>query len=276
MKIAYFLAICLFLLTKQSVLSNPLNNKWLKNEIVDSVYYDIYIPPNFQNKCLLVFPGWNYSRKSWIKNTKLIHFSNQFGYALILPEMGKTLYESSYFPETYLKWHSIPGGVFIKKVFIPHIQKKHNLLTPKQFNALLGLSTGGRGVVLTALENPGLFSAAASLSGDYAQELYPKDNLITAIYGRYSEFPDRWHNIDNPMYRAQEWKISLYLAHGLKDKVVPEIQSSTFYKKLKNLHKNNIKIIYNVVPHGKHNYQFWNGELKPIFSFFESIQAGSL
>ncbi|ACK70111.1 esterase-like protein [Gloeothece citriformis PCC 7424] len=247
---------------------------WNQNLSVDNVEYDLYIPPNYESKsnrilpCLLVLPGWNFKRTSWIENSRLVEYADQYGYGLILPEMGKTLYESRYYPQTTLKWHSLPGGQFMK-VFIREIQQRHNLLKPGQHNTLLGLSTGGRGVALIALENPDLFVAGASLSGDFSQENMKNDRLMTAVYGAYKQFPERWKGQDNPQARIAEWKMPLYLAHGMRDNIVPESQSRLFYNALKQYHQDNLRIVYHPVAGAGHDYQFWGGELESVFQFFE-------
>jgi S-formylglutathione hydrolase FrmB len=242
---------------------------WNKNLMVDDVPYDLYIPKDYKNRVVVVLPGWNFSRTSWIENAPLIQYAEQYGYALILPEMLQTLYESSYYPETNLKWNSMPGGKFIQDRFIPTIQQRHNLLKPGQNNTLLGLSTGGRGVALIALENPDLFVAGASLSGDFSQENTPEDRLMTAVYGSFSQFPERWQGRDNPMARATEWKMPLYLAHGTVDDIVPESQSRLFYQAL--IRNNNPALIveYHPVEGAGHDYQFWGGQLPVVFNFFE-------
>jgi S-formylglutathione hydrolase FrmB len=256
------------------------NSGWNKNLKVDDVLYDLYIPPSYNNNsthilpCLLVLPGWNFTRTSWVENSKLVEYANKYGYALILPEMGKTLYENSYYPETQLKWNQIPGGKFIKERFIPKIQKKHNLLKPGQHNTLLGLSTGGRGVALIALENPDLFVAGASLSGDFSQENTPKDRLMTAVYGSFNVFPERWQGKDNPQARVSEWKMPLYLAHGTVDNVVPESQSRLFYEALVKFHGKKILVEYRAVKGAEHNYKFWGGQLEDVFKFLDKVDSG--
>ncbi len=259
---------------KVSTKVSNVKNGWNKNLKIDDVYYDIYIPSNYGKDssrilpCLLVLPGWNYSRTSWIKNTNLLNTADKYGYALILPEMSKTIYESSYYPETKMKWNKVPGGKFIKERFIPEIQKRHNLLKQGQHNTLLGLSTGGRGVVLIALENPDLFVAAASLSGDFSQENTPNDRLMTSMYGSYQKFPQRWIGRDNPQARVEEWKIPLYLAHGTKDKIVPESQSRLFYNALIKIQAGKDLVEYQAVQGAGHDYKFWGGELEKVFIFF--------
>ena len=258
----------------QMIINNG-SEGWNKNLLVDDVPYDLYIPPNYNQTSkhsfpsLLVLPGWDYKRTSWIDNTNLVKYADQYGYALILPEMGKTLYESEYYPETKMKWNSIPGGKFIKERFIPEIQKRHNLLKPGQHNTTLGLSTGGRGVVLIALENPGLFVAGASLSGDFSQDNMPSDRLMTSVYGAFAQFPDRWKGRDNPQKRVDEWKMPLYLAHGTGDRIVPESQSRLFYDALVRHHNGNILVQYNAVQGAGHDYQFWGGQLENVFEFID-------
>jgi len=254
------------------------NVGWNNNLTVDGIAYDLYIPPNYRDRAiaglrrtLLVLPGWNYPRTSWVENSPLVEYANRYGYALILPEMLKTLYESSYYPETELKWHSVPGGKFIKEQFIPAIQTKHHLLIPGDNNFLLGLSTGGRGVALIALENPDLFVAGASLSGDFSQENTPSDRLMTLVYGSFADFPSRWQGQDNPQARVAEWKMPLYLAHGTDDDIVPESQSCLFYQALKNQLDNQVLIEYHAISGAGHNYQFWGGQLPNVFEFFENI-----
>jgi S-formylglutathione hydrolase FrmB len=254
------------------------NVGWNNNLKVDGIAYDLYIPPNYRDRAiaglrrtLLVLPGWNYPRTSWVENSPLVEYANKYGYALILPEMLKTLYESSYYPETELKWHSVPGGKFIKEQLIPAIQTKHHLLIPGDNNFLLGLSTGGRGVALIALENPDLFVAGASLSGDFSQENTPSDRLMTLVYGSFADFPSRWQGQDNPQARASEWKMPLYLAHGTDDDIVPESQSCLFYQALKNQLDNQVLIEYHAISGAGHNYQFWGGQLPNVFEFFENI-----
>ncbi len=246
------------------------NPGWQKNLMVDDVPYDLYIPKNYRDRSILVLPGWNFPRTSWIENSDLVTKADQYGYALILPEMLQTLYESSYYPETNLKWNQVPGGKFMKERFIPTIQTRHHLLTPGSNNTLLGLSTGGRGVALVALENPGLFVAGASLSGDFSQENTPDDRLMTGVYGSYESFRERWLGRDNPMSRVSEWTIPLYLAHGIADDIVPESQSRLFYQALIKSHSG-LQVEYHPVPDAGHNYTFWSGQLPAVFNFFDKI-----
>lgn len=257
--------------SKQQLQVKDADTGWNKNLRVEDVPYDLYLPRNYRERVIVVLPGWNFPRSSWVENSPLIEYAEKYGYALLLPEMLTTLYESAYYPETQMKWNRIPGGEFIKNHFIPEIQKRHNLLLPNQNNNLLGLSTGGRGVALIALENPGLFVAGASLSGDFSQENTPDDRLMTAVYGSFYQFPWRWKGRDNPMARVSEWKMPIYLAHGTADEIVPEEQSRLFYEALVRSLDNKIIIEYHAVVGAKHDYNFWGGQLPAVFEFFEKV-----
>lgn len=229
---------------------------------------DIIISDSNCAKNILVLPGWNFSRKRWIQETSLHNEALKRGYNLIMPEMAVTIYESAYFPQTTRKWSKTPGSEWMKNILIPEMQKR-GLLLSHQFNAVMGLSTGGRGAILVALYNKGVFKAAASLSGDFDQTRMPHDKLMTAIYGPYQQYKERWQTLDNPYYMLPQWDIPLYLGHGTKDTVVPFSQTKTFYEALKIA-----KPTLNVVFHScacAHDFTYWDSEVVPILEFFDTI-----
>ncbi len=233
---------------------------------------DIIISDSTCKKNILVLPGWNFSRKRWIEETSLRNEAAKRGYNLILPEMTVTIYESHYYPETKRKWAKTPGSQWLKEILIPDLQKR-GLLLHNQFNVVMGLSTGGRGAVLTALYNRGIFKAAASLSGDYRQELMPKDKLMTAVYGPYPKFKDRWEKVDNPYYAISQWDIPLYLGHGTHDTVTPFEQTKMFYDALIKA-KPSISITFHECACG-HDFTYWNSEVVPVLTFFDEVYKKS-
>jgi len=258
--------------TNHPVRPSNLQSGWNRNLNIGGVPYDIYVPTNFRSRALLLLPGWNFPKTGWIDNTRIVAFAEKFGYALAAPEMLRTVYESEYFPETTLKWNPVPGGRFIKEIFLPELRKRHGLFNAGQNNAILGLSTGGRGVALVSLENPGIFRAAAALSGDFSQENMPGDNLMRALYGPIPSFRARWTGRDNPMSRVAEWQIPLYLSHGRSDTVVPEAQSRLFYEALKK-QGSSLRVVYDAVENQGHDYRFWDGRLDAVFNFFEEAMT---
>ena len=234
---------------------------------------DLYIPQSKKNNGdILVLPGWKFSRTRWHKETELLAFAEKYGYRCVFPEMNTSCYESNWFPETRLKWSAMPGGKWIREILIPYMRKNHGIFNEGAYNCLLGLSTGGRGVALVSLQNPGLFKAGAALSGDFNQTAMPNDNLMTALYGKISDFRERWRTTDNPFEAAKEgkWKMPVYIGHGEKDTVVPFSQSANFYKLLAEKYPN-IKTVFHASASG-HDFAYWNSELPAVFDFFEDTR----
>lgn len=221
--------------------------------------------PKIVHGNILVLPGWKFNRKQWLQKTQIVALAKKYHLRLICPEMNTSLYASKYFPNTKLKWSATPGLQWIVKILIPQMQKNKVFLI-KQNNYILGLSTGGRGVAQIGLALPQLWNAAAALSGDFDQSTMPKDKLMKALYGRYSKFSDRWKTFDNPYYKARDWKIPLYLAHGKRDTVVPFSQSKNFYEALKDSAVYS-QIVFTKTQDG-HNYKFWNAQVVPAIQFF--------
>lgn len=219
---------------------------------------------------LLVLPGWNFSRREWQAKSPLLAEAAARGLRCVFPEMKVTLYESRYYPETTMKWATLPGGQWIKTVLLPELQKK-GIFTPEGDNYVLGLSTGGRGAVLLCLQNPGVFKAAAALSGDFNQTAMPADRLMKALYGPYESFSRRWHDDDNPFSQVLLWNTPLYLGHGQADDVVPFSQSETWYRALKKNHPR-LRLIFNKPEKAGHDFHYWSSEVGPVLDFFISIE----
>lgn len=246
-----------------------------RHESVNSktIPVDIYIPGAKEiNGTILVLPGWNFSRERWHKETEILKYADKTGYRAVFPEMGVSCYESEYFPETARRWSFMPGGKWIREILIPELRKKYGILKSGDKNFLLGLSTGGRGVLLVSLQNQGLFIAGATLSGDSNQFLMPEDRLMAGQYGPYEKFKDRWLTVDNPEEAAKngKWKMPLYIGHGKADKVSPFDQSRSLYYTLKNKYPD-LKVIFNEPENEGHDFKYWGSEIKPVFEFFSSF-----
>ena len=218
---------------------------------------------------LLLLPGWNFNRKLWCDSTSLCKIAMEKGYRLIMPEMGKSIYASNYFPETRKDWKKYPTLIWVTDTLIPYLQLKGNIFNSKN-NFIIGNSTGGRGAILIAIKTGSLFIGGASLSGDFDQTKMIKDNLMKGVYGEYFKFKSRWEAIDNPMEQRNHLKTSFYFAHGTKDKVVPYAQTKMLYDSLIKL-KPHLSFILKSPPMG-HNFKFWNSQLDSIFIFFQNIQ----
>jgi S-formylglutathione hydrolase FrmB len=234
---------------------------------IESFEVEIRIPKSEVRGDLLVLPGWGFSRTRWCEETELCEKALSMGLRVILPEMGKSVYQGSNYPETRKDWSTYPTRTWVNKRMLPELQSL-GILTENKNNFIMGLSTGARGVILICLDHPGLFSAASALSGDLDQTLMKEDNLMKGVYGNYSGFKDRWEGDDNPTKRIADWNTPVYLGHGKHDKVVPCEQTKLFYEKLMKCHPKSEAILN--MPEEGHDFTYWGAEVQPSLDFFQT------
>lgn len=226
----------------------------------------IEVPEKKSRGTFLVLHGWNFPADDWCNNTSLCEKIKKLGFYIVLPDMGKSVYQDVNYPETRVEWLVYPTRSWLSDTLIPYLQKEFGLFLETDSNYIVGLSTGARGVALVLLDYPDLFRGAAALSGDYDQVKMPGDNLMTGFYGAYAAYKERWKKIDNPVYRIKEYKTPMYLCHGTNDKVVPPEQTNEFYDSLIFYHPK-LKIKINR-PAAGHTYDYWDSEVDSIIGFF--------
>ena len=116
----------------------------------------------------------------WCEKTDLCTLAKKMGFNLIFVEMQKSVYLKDYYPQTRSDFKKYPTRTWLyETVFIDLYNSK--LIPNKIKNYAIGLSTGGRGAAIMALEHPNIFSAVASLSGDFDPLLQKNDNLMTCL-----------------------------------------------------------------------------------------------
>ncbi len=218
---------------------------------------------------IVALPGWNFPNTQWCDSTDLCSKALAKGYAVILPQMGKSIYCDTIFPETRMDWLKYPTRSWMRETMIPAIQKSCKLLLEDQNNHVMGLSTGARGAVLLALDLPKIFKACAALSGDFDQTRYTKDNLYNGYYGSYSKFTDRWTKNDNAITSIERLTVPIYLAHGKNDQIVPLAYSVQLFDALQDA--GNEKSVLVVNPKAGHTYSFWNSEVNAVLEFFDKL-----
>ena len=216
---------------------------------------------------IIALPGWNYPNSDWCDETTLCEKALHQGYALVLPEMGKSIYCDTVFPETRKDWLKYPTRQWINETMIPNLQSQFQLLVQEQNNFVMGLSTGARGAVLLTIDHPELFAACGALSGDFDQTRYTKDKLYNGYYGSFDQFTDRWLNNDNAITSINELTIPVYIGHGEQDKIVPIAYSQQLYDALQKVGNNRSELHIN--KEAGHTYEYWDSEVDKVLEFFE-------
>lgn len=234
--------------------------------IVNNHYVFIKVCPHKKKGTFLVLHGWNLPADDWCTKTSLCSKVLDQGYDIVMPDMGKSIYQERNYPETYPEWRVQPTRKWLSDTLIPFLQKDYALLIEAESNYLVGLSTGARGVALVLLDFPSLFKGASALSGDYDQTKMQDDYLVTGYYGPYQAFKERWLNQDNPIMRIKEYKTPIYLGHGKLDQIVPPEQTIMFYDSLKKYHP--LLKIKLSMPDAQHDYYYWDSEVNNFLIFF--------
>jgi S-formylglutathione hydrolase FrmB len=245
-----------------------------KDTLIKKYYNQLYAPVTIKyadksKATLLVLPGWNYPDTQWCSKTSLCLKAQKQGYDLVFVEMQRSVYLKSYYMHTRKDYAKYPTRVWlIDSAFSPLFSQQ--LLDRTKPIFVIGLSTGGRGAAILALDYPDLFSGAASLSGDFNPLLQKDDPLMINSIGSFVQHPKLWSADNNITLRAAEIKVPLYIGHGMGDKVSPVKQSLQFVDTLKKKNPT-LTIKTNFPKTAGHNYTYWDSEVDSVLRFFSSL-----
>jgi pimeloyl-ACP methyl ester carboxylesterase len=235
----------------------------------DSIRIKILVPDKIKGYILFLH-GWNLPADEMCMKTDFCSAFLDSGYVLVFPDFGKTTYQWQNYPQTKKSYLKYPTRKWMTDTFLIHLQREFQIFSPGQRNFVFGVSTGGRGAALLALENPGIFKAAACLSADFDHAALGNEPINNGYYGSISLFPERWTGKDNIHNRASEFKAGLYLAHGEKDKICPVSQTINFDAELKRV-KSAIKVKTVIDPSGDHTYAWWAKQISSVNEFFNQF-----
>lgn len=242
------------------------NDTLLQMKYLDQlVEVRIHYPESEMLGTLLILQGWNFPNTDWCEKTTLCDKALQEGYALVCPNMGKSIYSERVYEQTRKDWLIYPTRAWLVDEMLPALHE-FQLFRKGEFSGIVGLSTGARGAFLVAQDRPEIFGAVACLSGDYDQSKFPDDNLYKGFFGALSVYPEEWNGNENPMSRFDLFQAALYLGHGTADEVVDIQHSDYLYAALKS--KKHDGMEYHRAEGYGHDYTYWDSEVDAILSFF--------
>ncbi len=256
--------------------SNTISKKIKLNDTVIIKYFKklkVPVTIKYANNAIgtiLVLPGWNFPDTQWCEKTLLCEKALIMNYNLLFVEMQRSVYLSEYYPQTKKEYKNFPTRTWLIDSVLKVLQDK-SLIYPKNFNFVVGLSTGGRGAAILGLDYPSYFKAVASLSGDFDPTLQKNDNLMVFSLGPYDKNRKLWEGSDNISRRAKEMKTPIYIGHGQNDKTCPIIQSISFVNELKKQNPNLI-VKSNFPKNMGHDYKYWDSEVDSIIAFFNQFK----
>jgi hypothetical protein len=267
------------------------SGSWLKNLSVPysgsegsfSVPAQMYFPDGYKSgdavRTLVLLHPYGKNLTEWERFAAVKRYANEKRYVLVCPDMGKTVYESEYYPETMVKWQPLPGGQWIPKALIPWLRAEFSLCLTRETTGIAGVGFGARGAILAAERNPEMFGFAGGISGTYDAESAPSSSAFTGVYGKYKENKDRWMTVDNAITLAPNLRDTIvFMAHGKRERGSSIECSQIVLIKMSQLRKQNP---------GKYQYKFvvqewgdewviWNKFMPDMFMYFDSIPAVSV
>lgn len=244
---------------------NPacLHNRSVSNTYrCNTVPVRFYMPANYRYRVMILLPGWRHPNSVWEKYSVLFQLAEQYGVALVMPQMGRANYLTRWYPETrgQMKWQGgIPSLLWVGRVLLPWIRERFGSVPLY----VAGYSTGARGAMMSATRYP-VFAGAGYLSGDW--DLVTDQGLLYRwSLGLMEKFPCRWRR-DNSKYLAYRLKDTrVYASHGLKDRTTPAGQTELMHRDLDRLKIDNV---LELDASGGHNWAYWNRQFPRMFRWF--------
>lgn len=263
--------------------------KWLKNVIVKTEYMgetssakiQIYFPKSYTKgqklRTIITLHQYDNNERDWETGASIESYANKYNMVIVSPDMDRSVYESSFYPETTHKWNVIPGSKFLGETLIKFLNDNFSLALKKQNTGIVGVAAGAHGAILTPCHYPDKFGAAAGISGYYDRTIMQNSRMIEAVYGSYKNFQTRWENDDNPVKLAEKLKdVHVYLYHGLKQDAYQPAQSQLMAIKLKQLQKKSpgvYHINYKDNKFGLYGWTSWRGQVSDMMDFMNEKLA---
>lgn len=255
----------------------------------------IYFPTGYARgkaqRTLIALHNTGGDQRDWERNSRIVGYANTYGFAVVCPGMGSTIYETNYYPETTRKWDGIPGGKWVGEVLVGFIRQRFGLATERKRTGIVGISSGARGAVLISESYPEMFGATAALSGYYDTLSMTKSTLLSSVYGEYAKFEERWKKEDNTIELARNLKDTpVFLAHGKDDAYYNYEQSRFLAVRLLMLRSSHLEAVRGSVKDAAalesiaksayqfemqlmkneyHNWPFWNYVTPRMMEFFD-------
>lgn len=228
----------------------------------------IKMPKSEFKGTILVLQGWNFPNTSWSDSSNIEQLASNAGFALVMPDMGKSIYHKRIYDQTRKDWRKYPTRTWLVDTMIAGLEANYDLFSKESKNFVMGLSTGGRGALIIAQENPNIFKAGSSLSGDYDQSAFPNDNLYRGYFG---SDPEKWSDDENPVSFIKEWSVPMYVGHGEADSVVSFAHHNRLMELRESSGVSGEGWLFKWDRNSGHNYDFWANEVETIIEYFEGF-----
>ena len=264
-----------FLLTNFSVQAQVRvgRNLGLQSKILDQkISYSVILPSTYhlsseRYPVIYLLHGFGGNHESWLDRCKIDHLVDSLikegdigEFIYIIPDAKNSYYINNY--DSSFLYHD-----FFVKELVPTIDSLFRTRKQREFRALMGLSMGGFGSIILAVENPELFGSVVAMSPAIRnQDIFKAlphdtyDRFFGSVYGSGLEGDERItrHWMENSPFvlidstTARNYLgINWYIDCGLYDPLLPA--SEAFHQLLL---KYQIPHELHIRP-GGHNWEYW-------------------
>lgn len=248
----------------------------------ESVSYSIYFPPGYLESnrrypVLYLLHGFSDDETGWVQFGRAAETADR-SYAanesvpmlIVMPDAGVSWYINNY--DGTLRYED-----FFVEELIPHVDDTYRTRSEREFRAVGGLSMGGYGSMILAINNPNLFSSVVPLSAG----IFTDEEVMSMPQ-------ERWDYLLGTPFRegleGEDRLTSHYRDHSVLDRVneMPEAQLASlrfwidcgdddFLMKgnmalYKNLLERGVEAEFRV-REGAHSWGYWRDGLPNLLSF---------
>ncbi|MDA3833650.1 MAG: alpha/beta hydrolase family protein [Spirochaetales bacterium] len=210
---------------------------------------------------LYLLHGLSDDHTIWCRRTFIERYAYDYNLVVIMPDAHKSFYCDMAHGSNYLKFLSTERPQLIQR----WVKVSDN---PKE-TFVAGLSMGGYGAVKLALENPGQYAAAASLSGslDIAAHIHDDWNesrfrAFEAVFGALETVPNSQNDL---IARIQALtsppNTAFYACVGTEDYLY---QDSAYFRRA--AERAGLNLTYEE-SEGDHQWAFWDRSIKRVLEW---------
>jgi S-formylglutathione hydrolase FrmB len=238
-------------------------NAWMKVHILVPETPDTF-------PVLYLLHGWGGNHRDWTSQTKIVDYIKGTNLLVVMPDAHNSFYHDNASDTTklYEQWIASELPAFIESRYTVDGSRR----------AIAGLSMGGYGSMMIALNHPDRYAFAAGLSSAISgihvggTEVSPNFARITQMFDLHKGSADhpnraRYDFLSRIDAQTPESAPYIYLVHGIQDGYTDFLPGHRRFTDA--LRAKNLRYEYHEVP-GAHNWVFWDTHIQGVLEAMES------
>jgi S-formylglutathione hydrolase FrmB len=244
---------------------------------------EFYLPAGFAHgkryPLVVALHGWGHTPAHYRRDGNLAANADRAQAIVVVPNLGKSVYEEAFYPKVPRRWGPVPGLPFVGRTLLEWCRRELPVRPERRWTAIVGYSTGGRGAVAVAEAYPE-FDFVGATSGTYDLFGLPPASGEYRIHAAAlgpREPPGtpggRWvrNDVAVDAHAAALGPVALYLAHGDADPAVPFDQLARMSAYLR---RHGLSYSGCIGVKAGHDFRFWNASMTGMFARWREVLGG--